>query len=212
MPPIPEGAALVAHRYAVPGDTEDMLITYGVVLEGAGDGQDVVNDLDTNWKTTLDDLTDPDTTLLGTTMYVGPSPPGAEVFESTNSAAVGTVAGKTAPPNVAMLVTKLTSLAGRRMRGRMFIPAVPDAAIAENGTLGGGTIAAWQPKVDDFYDGVNAIVGVAMVLLHGPATEWVLVGGQPRRVPVVGAFPGPTLVSALRLENKVATQRRRLRP
>lgn len=212
MPPIPEGAGLVAHRYTIAGDPEPMLTTLGVVLEDPDPFLDCVNDIDAAWKAELAAMACDAYQLDSTVLYVGEAGGATSVYESTNAAVPGAISGNALPQNNALLVTKVTALSGRRMRGRMFIPAVQAAAVTETGTMSGSTIDTWQPMLDDYLTAVNAVLGVAAVLLHGPATEWVLVNGQPRRQPVAGAYPGPTLIASLRLESTISTQRRRLRP
>jgi hypothetical protein len=212
MPVIGTDQGLLAHHYRLTGDSEDMIATMGPFFEDPGDYQDIVEEADTVWKAELGDICCDAYTLSHTTMYVNDGGGGTAVYDSTNAAVAGGIAANALPQNSCLLVTKRTALSGRRNRGRMFLPGVQAAAITEQGTMSGSTLDAWQPKLDAYLTGVNAIVGVACVVLHGPSTHWVLVDGQPRRVPDPGPIPPATLISSLFLESTISTQRRRLRP
>lgn len=99
------------------------------------------------------------------------------------------------PQNVALLVQKRSGYGGRRNRGRMYFPGVTEAAVDNVGVIAPGTLAAYQALADDWLETFGfANPGVGnMVILHStePAT--------------------PTVVTSLRVEPMVATQRRRLR-
>ena len=219
MPPIPAQAALVAHRYQLPGDAEDMLITYGVEFEGdVPPGQDVVNNLDAGWKTHLDAVSDSTYVLVGTMLWLNNGGTDPEVWASTNATAPGTLSGTALPPNNALLVTKLTGLAGRRNRGRLFIPGVQAAAVSEAGLMSAPTVAGFQTAVSAWFESIDAPPllpgdeGRYMVILHSDSTHWEIDDGQPRRVPNGDPIPAPTRITGLRVEPRIATQRRRLRP
>lgn len=150
-----------------------------------------------------------DITFVRTDCKLGPNETGP-IGSSTTGAGNGAQSASSEPPNTAMLVTKITDIGGRRGRGRMFFPGVDSGNVNDDGTIGSTYLAAYQTDVDDFLNGLAA-GQVPMYLLHGPKTEWQLIGGQPRRVPVAGAIPDPYEVIGLQCDNVVATQRRRLR-
>lgn len=219
MPPIPDLCCLVAHEYSLVGDAEPMLITYGVEFEGdIPPGQDVVNDLDAGWKANMNDMADLSYTLVRTTIWLRNGGVDPEVWVSDNAPAVGTVTGRAFPPNTSALVTKTSGFAGRRNRGRMFIPGVISEAASEQGVLDAGALVAYQAILTAWFEHIDAppVIpgdeGRYLVILHSEATHWELVGGQPRRVGNGTAIPPPTRVTGLQLEARVATQRRRLRP
>lgn len=121
----------------------------------------------------------------------------------------GTIVGQTEPPQIALLVQKNTALGGRRGKGRMFWPGLPEGDVDPGGVLRSGVAASWQGMFDAFLDGLSSN-DIAMHLLHDPATHWVLVDGQPRRIPNVGSVPpAPSPVTSLTVKSVVATQRRR---
>jgi hypothetical protein len=126
------------------------------------------------------------------------------IFESN---LVTSVAGATAsptPPNVAVLVNKITGLAGRKERGRWFLPGmVPDVSVNDDGTLGAAYIAALQPRLNTFLTNLQLpatpiLAQVRAVLLHN-----VPLGGT--------TSPQASPIQSLAVQNLVGTQRRRLR-
>ncbi len=103
-------------------------------------------------------------------------------------------AGNNTPdsPQVAALVKKITAGGGRQSRGRMFLPVVAESQTDAGGLLTEVTRNALQNAMNAFLTDLT-IREVPMVLLHN-AVEIV-----------------PTPVTALTLDVRVATQRRRLR-
>lgn len=117
----------------------------------------------------------------------------AEVDASTP----GEDTGAQPPPNVALLVRKVTEGRGRRRQGRMFMPAMlSETAIDPNGQVQASALTYLQGRMDGFLGDLED-GGLSMRILHNDE-------GQ-------SAVPPPTEVTALRVEPKVATQRRRLR-
>lgn len=126
---------------------------------------------------------------------------------------LGTAAVQTVPPNVALLVRKLSGLGGRRGRGRMYVPGLGESSVDTGGTIVGGTVSGWQTIFDAIFNGLES-QDTPMVLLHDPPGHWILnSNGQPRFVADVGEdAPAPTTVTSLVVESRVASQRRRNRP
>lgn len=131
-------------------------------------------------------------------------------FASVTGSWPGTQATTSMPPQVATLVRKVTASGGRRGRGRMYFPGVPETGVDDAGVISGAGVTAWTTALADFLGALTAN-DVPMFLLHDPATIWTLVNGQPRRVPTSDPIPEPDLVTSLVVDPKVATQRRRLR-
>lgn len=92
---------------------------------------------------------------------------------------------------VAVLVRKSTPLGGRKGRGRMYLPGVPESQVDPGGFLATGVAASYQTRASAFLGGLAAAT-IPMVLLHGDSTT-------------------PSLVGALTIDGTVATQRRRQR-
>lgn len=99
---------------------------------------------------------------------------------------------ETDPPNVSMLVRKVTASGGRANTGRMYVVGLDQAAGDSSGFLSAATIADRQAGCNGMLGDMSAN-DIPMYLLHNnPALA-------------------PTLVTALIVQARVATQRRRLR-
>lgn len=200
---IPPGFAQIVFGFRQDGDPEDMLSTIGVELApDDGTGAAAPNRMFTTFQGAVLGALSVHTYLAHVTAYVGQDGGPPTVEESTLDMEPGGAGGEVLPPNCAFLVRKRTSSAGRRGRGRMYLPGVPEALVDSAGNLTGGTQADLQAAVDGW--------------LADLATPDV--GGQPY-APVIlhrsegaGVEPAPTPVTFFEAEGKIATQRRRLRP
>lgn len=107
---------------------------------------------------------------------------------------IGTGAETALPPNVAILVNKITALGGRRNRGRMFFPPFypPESIIDSGGLIQTGVVAAMQSALTSAR-GAMVTAGYPPFLFHSAAPFT------------------PAAIVALQLQGRVATQRRRLR-
>lgn len=110
---------------------------------------------------------------------------------------VGTRVGNNSiPPQVAAIIRKRTSRAGRAGRGRFFLPWCVDRDdVQEDGNISSTEVPALQSAADDFLD---ALVGfnINMVILHDDG--------------IVGSTT-PNTVSSLSVDAHTGTQRRRNR-
>lgn len=130
--------------------------------------------------------------LDSTLVKFGPDATGPSALVPTLAA--GTLPGNAEPSQVAFLVHKVTPQGGRAGRGRFFLPGPSEADIDGAGVITPARAAALQTALDDFYD--QLIVDLlGPVLLHS-------VGA-----PIVT----PLGLTSLTLDQRVATQRRRLR-
>jgi hypothetical protein len=87
---------------------------------------------------------------------------------------------------------------------------VAEASVDDSGNLSAATVSVINTRLASFLS-TSLTQAIPMVLLHSPATQWVLIGGQPRRVPIGGFVPLPTVVTGFTASSTVASQRRRLR-
>jgi len=103
----------------------------------------------------------------------------------------GTVNAEPVSPAVAVGVKKQTSYAGKKYRGRMYLPPafLSEANVNGAGVIDGATITGLQSRCDDFLADMNSI-DLPMYLLHSDATT-------------------PTPVNDLIVRDNVRTQRRR---
>lgn len=107
-----------------------------------------------------------------------------------------------APPNVAYLVKKVTSQPGKRNRGRMYLPGVNELDLDAVGTVATIKRTPLQTAITAFYDAVIA-ADFQPVLFHNDT--------DAEGNPVAPELTVPTNLTALTLDARVATQRRRLR-
>lgn len=125
-------------------------------------------------------------------VIVGTSNPSAPItYEETGSRPGG--GGEGAAPQCAFLVRKLTALGGRKGRGRSYLPGVSEASLDDNG-LYVGQVASDPTVLTDFWPDLLTYLNL------GPA---VLLHDDP--------LDDPNEITAFVLDQKVATQRNRLR-
>lgn len=128
---------------------------------------------------------------VGVRLIVGNDGPPGE-FNSSSSAGAGTPTGDTEQLQVQGLLHKSTAFAGRKFRGRMYIPDILDSQCDSVGNLNASAVAKLQAIADAWF-GLSA----ADALIHAPQ---ILHGD---------GITAPTEVVAISVEGKVATQRRR---
>lgn len=114
------------------------------------------------------------------------------------------------PPNVAVLVSKVTAAKGRRGRGRVFLYGVcGEGDIDTAGNLAGARRTSVQNNWDDFIDSIlNSVTtfGVQQVILQ--STTPTGPGAPANPTPPISP---PPVVTSSTVSGRVATQRRRLR-
>lgn len=191
---IPIGFGRVTMGYTRPGDAEPMLNVFGVAtaLSGFSVATAVLNAWTSALKGDqasnifLEFVRFEQGSLTGAPPYL--------VFQDDFHEAGGASAYGQPPPNVAVLVKKVTAAAGRQGRGRLYWPVIGDDFTNNVGILDSAVLADLQSAFTTFL-GDLAGEDVAMYLLHG--------AGQP--------ITDPTEVVQLLVDSKAATQRRRLR-
>jgi hypothetical protein len=188
---IPAGYAQVTHLFTGDAVPTGAAITYGVENTGAADAADIAvaahlalaNNFEAHWPDSL--------TLDRTLVKRGPNATGqsAEHIEPI----VGDNDVEAAPPNTAYLVSKRTALGGRQGRGRMYLPGCDDNTVTTGGLLSPAQMTQTQGDLDAWFAEPGMFGFFPMVLLHSSAGL------------------APTTVLELTLQQKVATQRQRLR-
>lgn len=197
---LPQGYAQVIHSFLVTGDPEPMAVTYAVEADPATSPFTDANALATAAQTFL--FTDMQgkmnpavehrqTEVRWQTL----APPADPVLGVDTTTWSGTNGGAgIVPQNTAWLVHKRTGLAGRKGRGRMFFPGVDEASVDNVGVVSSSVVAAWNTALEAWrQEWLGTTPPTPMVLLH---TDPALT---------------PSVVGALQLDSRVATQRRRLR-
>jgi len=107
----------------------------------------------------------------------------------------GAVGGDALPPSVAVLVRKTTATGGKRGRGRMYWPGVPESYVNASGALTPAVIVSWQTQCDAFLAAMDALF-LPLRLFHSPGLTSV---------------PAATPITALTVQNVAGTQRQRMR-
>lgn len=191
---IPPGFGLMTWRFSLTGDPEFMATTCGVDLgEWVGDFQTAVGEMRGDFTAAFPagEIAD-GWTFQGGRLYVGQDGGPPAIFEAPTPL-VGTAVTQNLPNNCAILVKKLTASAGRANRGRMFLPAFNafENLIDAKGMLDGGFRASVQTKVDAW--------------LETPAREYRIL--HDSLSPVIT----PTPINNFVVDQRIATQRRRLR-
>jgi hypothetical protein len=193
---IPEDYAQVNYRFSTPNLNQVAEITHGIQFDVTTPdldqtADDLMDAWDTAWGSTLSNQW----ALVGVDVRANLGGSDLEVGTSSLTAQTGGDVAQPPPPNVAVLIQKRSSFAGRANRGRFYFPPI----IGEGQVNGAGTIdptvlGARNVIAANWLAAVVAVTGVqAMVILH---TE---------------AGPLPRVVQSLVVDSRVATQRRRLR-
>lgn len=128
------------------------------------------------------------------------------IFE-TSRAGAPSDASTLLPPNCAILIDKNTNRAGRRNRGRMFVPGAGEDETEASGALTAPSLVRWTEYADGVFglaDGPTTNLGDA-VILH----SYVWTGDVDPGPPV--GFPVPTVITSLTVDPMIGTQRRRMR-
>lgn len=120
-----------------------------------------------------------------------------------NAVVTGGDASPGAPANTAYLVTKTTALGGRRGRGRMYLPGVDETEVGGDGVVTPAKLTGLDTAIQAWFARVIALPWLgSLQLLHEPSAP-----GTENPSPE----PPPTAIITLTVQQKVATQRRRLR-
>ena len=136
-----------------------------------------------------------DYTLDGGFALVGND--GGDLRYDVTQAQAGQVVAQPLPQNCAVLLSKRTAVGGRANRGRMYVPGISGASVSPSGVLDGTTITNWQTTCSALMlSGMGAAGSnvLSPVLLHKSNAA------------------APTDLTVLDVSNRIATQRRRLRP
>jgi len=148
--------------------------------------------------TSMAALWDSEVTVTRLTTLIGNDGPALR-FESSGAIAGSRTTQSITPPQTTYLIRKTTGFAGRRFRGRMYIPFVAELGTQQTGQLETAELTILTARASALF---TALVGGStgsggLYLLHSESS--------------LSATPDPTPITALAAQNFVATQRRRLR-
>lgn len=151
---------------------------------------------------------DSEVTCLAPSIRMGDGTTTPTEAVASGATTTGANAATYPPPQVAVLVKKLTPFGGKRNRGRLYMPFwVTSGAVSENGTITGGDVTTKQTRMASFLAGMAdiSIGGIALVMVI--ANKTINHAVTPPAVTAITTGPD---VTALSVESLVATQRRRL--
>lgn len=170
-------------------------VTFGVDVSGVGgDYVTAADAITAEWDSDIASEMDFNTVTGPCVLSVGQDggPPLA-VSGSTTSA--GGSVHTSPPPQVALIIKKLSGTGGRRGRGRFFVPwLLATADVNEGGFIDPSRVTTFTTAFGVFLAGLAAS-GPPMVLLHSDG---------------ISAAGDPSPITALVADNLVGTQRRRL--
>jgi hypothetical protein len=199
---IPPGFLHAVYELTCVGDPEPMVVTCGHEIDSVSGSSsaDAPDDLMQSFGDEVMPIVSSQYVLQAVTTYSGNDGP-TIVNTSTLPTQVGGASNTCLPPNTSYLVRKRTDLAGRRGRGRMYVPGVPEATVDHVGIVTASTVTVVQAAFTAWFEILTAGAGARLyppVVLH--------------RTEGIGDEPPPTPVLSFLVENKVATQRKRMRP
>jgi len=149
------------------------------------------------WATAVGPLHDAEVTYAKAVALIGNDGPAIR-FESAGVATGGRAVVTISPPNVTYLVKKSTAFAGRRYRGRLYLPFVNSAGVTQTGQLSGAELTILSARA-------TAISANLLGAGTGAGGLYLLHSESP-----LSELPLPTAIVNLTAETTVATQRRRL--
>lgn len=207
---IPDGYAQGFIRWRAADDPEEMVCTIGLKQTAIDDtAQLMADDLDDVCQL-AGSLADPakindEYSYVGTKVILHTA--GGLDVGQVDDVVAGTAVGDGLVNNAAILVKKITASAGRWGRGRMFLPPcyTNNDVVTANGMISSVAVGQIQDILDVFLAGFAAVDEIdGPYLLHYPRTDPPSPSPDPT--------PDPTLITALTVQPKLATIRRRLRP
>lgn len=193
---IPENFAVLSFHMTGVDTAGELVNTLGVACSSGNDALKAVNHACDAWTNHIMPIMSSTITLVRVNMLIRR----ATLLESWDSnlfvPVAGTHSASIAPSNVAYLVQKHTAFAGRRNRGRMYLPGV-NATGLDGNTVQGSLVAVIQAALDAFGTAIKDDEStyeapLLPVILHSDT----------------GA---PTEINNFILSPRVATQRGRLR-
>lgn len=201
---IPPGFAHAVFRIQLTGDAEEMVTTCGVDVSAFGGDFQEAADVVAAYFALPGGPAETMTvqyTFNGVTLYVGQDGGSTIPFDSVGITQGGLDNAQSLPQNCAYLIRKKTGLGSRRGRGRFYMPSVNEVAVSAIGVIGGAQLGAVQAAWTEFFeacrDGVGEAPAAPLVVLHDAAGA--------------GVEPPPTVITALEVDDVIATQRQRLR-
>jgi hypothetical protein len=172
----------------------ELVCTCGFDIRGITDfPQDALDLIGNSWQDHVVEAMHSSITYTGATGLHTTSSGLISLDSPASQAGSGT--GTALPPAISLLVQKRTGFAGKKNRGRMFLPGLP-AEHLEGGNKGSVTsfaLSIWQPAMDAFKDDITT-AAINLVVLHQEPNSDL-----------------PRVINELNVAVRVATQRGRQR-
>ena len=197
---VPVGFAQVNMQFFLAGDAEAMVVTVGVDSGSEEDPSALADAVFSRLQqsgTIFEASSHTEDWTMGPFVASIMTSTGPQIGTGEFSAQGEIPTQTTLPQNCAVLVQKRTARGGRKGRGRMYFPPVypNEATTGPTGLLDAGAFAAWQTAMTEFH-ALSAAESQPLVLLHSEAA---------------GAI-APDNITSLVAQQRIATQRTRLRP
>lgn len=204
-PTISNHLCIVTQKISHSATSHISSVVYAVVNGTAMSTQAVAEAVQSAWNDNWPTEMDTNSTSQRPEVVEGDGTNVPSVAVATGAAAAGAVARACPPPQVCMLVKKLTPLGGKKNRGRMYIPYnLSQAGVDEAGLITGSAVPDNQVVADNFLGDLVA-ASLPMVIANKVLALDVITG-KPY---VTEINAGPEVTSVI-VEDHVATQRRRL--
>lgn len=193
-PSVPNGYAVLSAIFQVDTATRTPTITLGVQVDALLTAAQV----NTRWRSAISGVSAPfvagnmpsTLTLSETRVLMNV---GGNLFTDVDiTPVVGTAATSVPPMNTAVLVNKVTGLAGRKYRGRMFTPPTfAESLLSAAGLIAGATVTGQQTAWTNVFTSLTGN-DLNPCLIHGDGTA-------------------PTLLTSFVVSERIGTIGRRLR-
>lgn len=194
---IPAGEFQAVYRWSMTGDPGEMVTTLGLRITFPGTDQERVDEL-YDQAQFAGSLTGGDTllsgwTFVGVTLYHQTDFLGLTVTEKVLPIVGGAGTDVALPNNCSFLIKKNSGLAGKKNRGRMYVPPyhLSEGEVSRAGVISSTLYGEFQGRVNGWFANLTANECLP-VIQHGD--------GSPS-----------TLVTSFDLGTQIATQRRRMR-
>lgn len=131
--------------------------------------------------------------------------PTEQTYIETTSAADAAGSGTSPlPSNCAIVIQKKTGLAGKKNRGRFFVPGINEGLVNALGDIDSGAVASLQTNVNAMYTAWNTVVDELVIHHNIPYVKGVPGTGGPDPSQI------PTNITSLVVAPRIGTQRRRM--
>jgi hypothetical protein len=205
-PTIANNLMLVSQKLVSSEFSHECLITLAFDITGFSTRQDQIDDFQTSFNARFASLLSNTTTIEPPTALIGDGSNVPFFVVAAGAAGTGGRNISTPPPNTAALLRKSTAKAGKKNRGRTYLPLclseddVNNAGVLTSGVVANLSAAAALVLSDGAADGNNMVIANKTLVTTPPETR-----------PHVTAITMGEAVTSWVCETLAATQRRRMR-